>query len=131
MMIPETNIPNPFPIFPRNIWPRPSRTNIPPINAMSAAVPDFVRQLVYNWSILCSRILLVVVGENQFSHFEHFLISSFKFNVSPQLLQNFGVLRQLYTIRLPTNKENFKDNKKKLVIYLVISMHTFLCTFLH
>ena len=42
MMIPETNIPNPFPIFPTNIWPRPSRANIPPINAMTAAVPGLL-----------------------------------------------------------------------------------------
>jgi hypothetical protein len=42
MMNPETNIPNPFPIFPTNIWPRSSRANIPPINAMSAAVPGLL-----------------------------------------------------------------------------------------
>ena len=62
MMIPEINIPIPLSTFPTYIWPRPSRANIPPINAMSAAnippinamsaaVQDFCRvvglQLIY------------------------------------------------------------------------------------
>ena len=42
MMIPEINIPIPLSTFPTYIWPRPSRATIPPINAMSAAVPGLL-----------------------------------------------------------------------------------------
>jgi len=42
MTMPDINIPIPLPTFPIYIWSRPSRANIPPINAISAAVPGFL-----------------------------------------------------------------------------------------
>ena len=42
MMIPDISIPIPLPTFPIYIWPRPGRAKIPPINAISAAVPGLL-----------------------------------------------------------------------------------------
>ncbi len=72
MMIPEISIPIPFPTFPTYIWPIPSKPNIPPINAMSAAVPGL---LYGSWSTIDVLDAVYVVWRRSIPHLGHFLIS--------------------------------------------------------
>jgi len=86
---PSINNPIPSPTFPTYIWPIPGKANIPPMNAISAAVPGF---LYGNCSIIdfvASRCL-----NSSWSgewHFGQCWLLILVPNLSPQLLQKFGL----------------------------------------